>query len=142
MPRVKGGATELNRLLRSAMEEALESGLGQLDAEKAAWEIAEALGWRREDNTWKTAEEQAESIEKRVDVTPNFVRVRVRRPGDFTPGSFRFITLSKSRGIRAVIGRLKGKTTTARQSIVFDRKKGWTAATAEKWVRDHGMTPV
>lgn len=142
MPRVKDGAPELNRLLREAMELALETGSNELTAEKSAWDLAEVLGWRRDDGTWKTSGEFAEWKEKRVDVTPNFIRVRVRRPGDFTPGSFRFITLDKSRGIRAVIGRLKGKTTTARQSIVFDRKKGWTAASAEKWVRDHGMTPV
>lgn len=142
MPIVKDGALELNRLLQATMAAELEAGRTELDAEKSAWDMAEVLGWRREDNTWKTAGEFAEWTEKRVDVTPNFIRVRVRRPGDFTPGSFRFIDLSKRRGIRAVIGRLKGKTTTARQSIVFDRKKGWTAKTAEKWVRDHGMTPV
>lgn len=59
MPRVQGGAVELNRLLRAAMEQALQTGSDELTAEKAAWDHAESLGWRNEDGSWKTAEEWA-----------------------------------------------------------------------------------
>lgn len=139
---IKNAAPELNRLLLAAQEAEIEYSGNEILAEKNAQDLAEAFGWRREDSTWKSAEEFSEWKEKRVDVTPNFVRVRVKSREDFTAGSFRFLTLDKSRGIRELIGRLKGKTTTARQSLVFDRKKDWTAPSAEEWARDNGTAPV
>ena len=144
MPRVRGGAAELNRLLEAAILAGLADDQAEVVAEKNAWALAEAFGWRKMDGSWRDAEEHAswKGNQKRVDITPNYVRVRVRSPADFTQGTFRIIDLDKRRGIRAVIGRLKGKRTTTRQSILFRRDKGWTARSAEKWVRDHGMTPV
>ena len=72
----------------------------------------------------------------KVDVGPNFIRVRIRNPGDFQEGSFRVINIDQNRGIRATIGRLKGKTTTTTQGFIFDKKKGWTAASALAWVKE------
>jgi len=141
MNEVDPGHYAFLRLIRTLTEEWLVTeGGSEIDAEKSAYDCAEALGWRNPDGTPKSAVDY--EAEKAIDVTPTYVRVRVRRVGDFTPGSFRTIDLSKARGIRAVIGRLKGKTTTARQSILFRRDKGWTPSKAEKWVRDNGMKPV
>ena len=41
----------------------------------------------------------------KVDETGESIRLRQRSPGDFTPGSFRTITLTA--GVMAVIGKLK-----------------------------------
>ena len=70
------------------------------------------------------------------EVTENYIRLRQRDPDDFQKDSFRIITLSKSRGIKAVIGRLKGKTTTTIQSYLFDKKR-WNTKEAQTWVKKH-----
>jgi len=71
-----------------------------------------------------------------VDITENTIRVRVRDPGDFQKESFRTITISASDGIQAVIGRLKGETSTTVQTYLFDKKK-WTEEKAVNWVEEH-----
>jgi len=73
---------------------------------------------------------------KPVETTENYVRVRVRAPGLFEEGSFRTITISADEGIRAVIGRLKGETTTTIQTYLFDKDK-WDEERAKKWVKEH-----
>lgn len=73
-----------------------------------------------------------------VDVGDENIRIRVKDPGLFVDSSFRTITISDDQGIKAVIGKLKsdpeGGTTV--QSYIFNKEK-WTAAEAEKWVKDH-----
>lgn len=73
-----------------------------------------------------------------IERTEKFIRVRVKMSGDFEKGSFKTITISEKEGIKSVIGRLKGKTTTSTQAYLFDLKKGWTESKAAKWVKDHG----
>jgi hypothetical protein len=74
---------------------------------------------------------------------PNEFRARVKNPGDFQPGSFRRIPINPEEGIFAIIGRPKGKTTTATQSFRFDkRKKKWTMEMIRKWLRDHGHKAI
>jgi len=70
------------------------------------------------------------------EITKNYIRLRQRDPVSFQQKSFRIITLSKSEGIKAVIGRLKGKTTTIVQSYLFDKKK-WSTKEAQAWVEKH-----
>lgn len=70
------------------------------------------------------------------DVTENTIRMRVRDPGDFQEDSFRTISIDKSGGIQAVIGRLEGETSTTVQSYIFDKDK-WTVERARKWVSEH-----
>jgi len=85
----------------------------------------------------QTVSAKAEPSEgKPVETTENYVRVRVRDPGLFEEGSFRTITISAKEGIKAVIGRLKGETSTTIQTYLFDKEK-WTVARAKKWVKDH-----
>lgn len=79
-------------------------------------------------------------IMKAVDVKPNEIRVRVRPTSGFQADSFRTITISAERGIRAVIGRPKGQETTRIQSYRFDKGK-WNASTAAAWVRSKGEMP-
>ncbi len=65
-----------------------------------------------------------------------YFRFRQREPSEFDEKTFRIITLSKTQGIKAVIGRLKGEKTTTIQSYLFDKEK-WTEEEAKKWVKDH-----
>jgi HK97 family phage prohead protease len=66
----------------------------------------------------------------------NEIWYRVRDPGGFQEDSFRRIQLQKSPPIYAVIGRLKGETTTTVQALRFP-KDSWSMAEAKKWVADH-----
>jgi hypothetical protein len=73
-----------------------------------------------------------------LEETENSYRYRVRDPGDFQKGSFRTIELKKSKPrVNAVIGRLKGESTTTIQSLLFPKEDGWSAASAGKWAREH-----
>lgn len=94
------------------------------------------LDYVENDNWSDISDDMWEEGQKKVDVTANFIRLRQRNPGEFQSGSFRTIDISKSRGIKAVIGRLKGKTTTTVQSFLFVKDK-WTVAEAQKWVKEH-----
>lgn len=70
------------------------------------------------------------------EITENYIRIRIKNPKLFQKKYFRIITLSKEKGIKAVIGRLKGKTTTITQSYLFDKKK-WDVKRAKAWVKEH-----
>jgi len=67
----------------------------------------------------------------------DFVRSGHRRPDEFQPKTFRTITLSEDEGIKAVIGKPKGKHTTEVVSYLFDKKKGWTLKKAKAWFEEH-----
>lgn len=72
-----------------------------------------------------------------IDETEDSIRIRQRNPGDFEPNSFRTIKLPGAKGIKAVIGKLKGKTSTTIQTYIFD-KKVWTVDKAKVWVKERG----
>lgn len=72
---------------------------------------------------------------------PNFHAARVKSPGSFTPGSFKTITLPNSKGIKAIIGRLKGKTTTTVQAYRFPIT-AYTAAQAKAWMKQHNAKSI
>lgn len=59
---------------------------------------------------------------------------RIRSPDDFQEGSFRRIKAAP--GISIIIGRLKGKTTTATQAYRFDKDK-FTPSEAKDWLKEH-----
>lgn len=65
---------------------------------------------------------------------PKFHSGRQVDPGRFESGSFRNIDIAD--GITAIVGRLKGETTTTVQTYRFDREK-FTVAEAKKWLKDH-----
>jgi len=63
---------------------------------------------------------------------------RVRDPKDFQDDSFRRIPFKRSSPkIAAIIGKLKGETTTTVQSLRFPKAEGWTLAKAKDWVKNH-----
>lgn len=51
----------------------------------------------------------------------DYIIIRVKDPALFQQDSFRTIDISKEKGIKATIGRLKGETTTTVQRYLFDR---------------------
>lgn len=81
--------------------------------------------------------ETGAGIVTKPEETEDFIHIRVRDPGDFQDGSFRTIDIDKGKGIKAVIGRLKGETSTTVQKYIFDKSKGWTMASAQAWVKEH-----
>ena len=82
--------------------------------------------------------EEKEIITKpEPEVTENTIRIRVEDPDKFVQDSFRTITISADKGIKAVIGKYKtdpdGPTHT--QSYIFDKDK-WTVEEAQSWVNE------
>jgi len=65
------------------------------------------------------------------------IRSGHRSPDDFQSDSLRTITLSEEEGIKAVIGKPKGKDTTEVQSYLFAKDKGWTLEKAKAWFEQH-----
>lgn len=74
----------------------------------------------------------------KIVVEGNYVRARLREPSTIIDGTFRTITLSEQRGIKAVIGRLKSdpEGPTHVQSVLFKKDK-WTVASAREWISEH-----
>jgi HK97 family phage prohead protease len=70
------------------------------------------------------------------DVTENYIRIRVRNPGDFQEGSFRTVDISTAKGIKAVMGKIKGESSMTVQSYLFDKDK-WSVEEARAWVEEH-----
>lgn len=58
-----------------------------------------------------------------IHTTKKYHRVRKMAPSKCTPGSQRTITLSKKKGVKAVICRPKGKTKTRIQSELYPTSK-------------------
>ena len=71
-----------------------------------------------------------------IEVTDNYVRVRQIDPSLFQKGSFRTIDIDKAHGIKAVIGRRPGATSTEIQTFMFDKDK-WNIEEAKKWCAEH-----
>ncbi|MBT0160741.1 hypothetical protein G4O51_12245 [Candidatus Bathyarchaeota archaeon A05DMB-2] len=69
--------------------------------------------------------------------TDQYIRSGHRNPEDFEPDSLRTITLSEEEGIKAIIGKPKGKDTTEVQSYLFDRSKTWNLEKAKEWFEQH-----
>ena len=67
-----------------------------------------------------------------VDVTANFIRIRIASPSDFV--RFRMKILGK--GIKAVIG-FRKKGGSAIQSFLFPRDR-YSLAQARTWIKSHG----
>jgi ssDNA-binding Zn-finger/Zn-ribbon topoisomerase 1 len=69
--------------------------------------------------------------------TDQFIRSGHRSPDDFQSDSLRTITISEEEGIKAVIGKPKGKDTTEVQSYLFAKDKDWTVDKAKAWFEQH-----
>ena len=62
-------------------------------------------------------------------------RARIQPASRFEPDSFRSIDLAP--GVRAIIGRPRGKTTTETQAIAFDSRQ-FSLPQVRSWLRSHG----
>lgn len=71
-----------------------------------------------------------------IEVTENYIRIRVKDPSEFQDNSFRTIWLDKNKGIKAIIGKLKGQNSMTIQSLLFVKDK-WTEKQAKDWVDSH-----
>jgi hypothetical protein len=69
--------------------------------------------------------------------TEVYIRSGHRNPEEFQPGSLRTIVLSEDEGIRAIVGKPKGKNTAEVQSYLFAKNKGWTVDKAKAWFENH-----
>ena len=69
-------------------------------------------------------------------VTNTYLRYRQVEPNKFDEKSFRTVTLSPSKGIKAIVGKIKGAKTTTIQSYLFLKEK-WTDKLAKEWLTDH-----
>lgn len=67
---------------------------------------------------------------------PHEHAARIRNPDDFEPNSFRSKTIAK--GIRIILGRLKGQKTLTAQAYRFDASQ-FTAEEAKKWLKEHDI---
>jgi HK97 family phage prohead protease len=77
-------------------------------------------------------------VELKPETTENYHHIPVRSADQFIDGSFRTIDISKSKGIKAIIGKLKSdpKGSTHVQKYLFDINK-WTMEEAKRWVKEH-----
>ena len=72
------------------------------------------------------------------EITENYIRLPVREEGGFQKGSIKTITLDKSKGIKALIGKLKGETSTTIMTLLFP-KDSFDTKTAKKWKEEHNL---
>jgi len=74
--------------------------------------------------------------------TENEIRNRIKDPGDFQPDSFRRIQLQHTgKPVFAIIGRLKGETTTTIQALRFPKDQ-WSVGDAKAWAAAHPMSEL
>jgi hypothetical protein len=71
------------------------------------------------------------------ETSTDYIRSGHRSPEEFQQDTLRTIVLSKEEGIKAVIGKPKGKHAMEVQSYLFEVSKGWTLEKAKKWFEEH-----
>jgi hypothetical protein len=76
------------------------------------------------------------------ETTEQYIRSGHRSPEEFKLESLRTITISEDEGIKAIIGKPKGKDTMEVQSFLFDVSKGWTLDKAKAWFEKHHKKEV
>lgn len=76
-----------------------------------------------------------ESVDEKVEETPNQVRIRAKNPDGFVSDSFRTKVIDDAKGISIIVGKLKeGDGSMVLQSYRFAKDKGWTKEKAQAWV--------
>jgi hypothetical protein len=81
------------------------------------------------------------ALKKKLRVTEKYLRYRQVEPNKFEEKSFRTVTLSPSKGIKAIVGKIKGATTTTIQSYLFLKEK-WNDKLAKEWLDQHSSAFV
>lgn len=69
--------------------------------------------------------------------TEQYIRSGHRDTEEFQTDTLRTITLNEKEGIKAVVGKPKGKHTLAVVSYLFEKDKGWTLEKAKEWFEKH-----
>lgn len=69
---------------------------------------------------------------------PNEHAARVRNPSEFEEGSFRSKLLPNSKGVRMILGKLKGSNTMTVQAYRFPADK-YTVAEAKAWLKENDV---
>ena len=69
--------------------------------------------------------------------TEQFIRSGHRDPEEFQTDTLKTITLNEKEGIKAVIGKPKGKHAMEVLSYLFEKDKGWTIEKAKEWFEKH-----
>ena len=73
-----------------------------------------------------------------LDETDAQFRYRLRDPGDFEEGSSRTMQLKGTDPpVVAIVGKLKGETSTTLQAYRFNKEDGWTKDKAQAWIDGH-----
>lgn len=75
-----------------------------------------------------------------LDITGNYVVVRVKNPSAFDKNTFSIVELSSEKGIKTLIGKLKEKSgendSTEIRSYLFDSSK-WSVSDARAWIKEN-----
>ena len=69
--------------------------------------------------------------------TEQCIRSAHRDVEEFQKETLRTITLNEKEGIKALVGKPKGKRTMEVQSYLFEKDKGWTVEKAKEWFEKH-----
>jgi hypothetical protein len=69
--------------------------------------------------------------------TEKHIRSGHRDPEEFQKDTLKTITLNEKEGIKAVIGKPKGKDTMEVVSYLFEKDKSWTLEKAKEWFKEH-----
>jgi hypothetical protein len=69
--------------------------------------------------------------------TEKTIRSGHRNADEFQTDTLRTITLNAEEGIKAVIGKPKGKHAMEVMSYIFEKDKGWTVEKAKEWFEKH-----
>jgi len=76
------------------------------------------------------------------ETTERYIRSGHRPAEEFQPSSLHTIVLSEDEGIKAIVGKPKGKDSMEIQSYLFDLSMGWTLAKAKAWFEKHHESEV
>ena len=69
-------------------------------------------------------------------ITEQYIRLRQQSPDKFDKETFRTITISPTKGIKAIVGKKLNSKTTEIQSYIFKKDK-WTLKDAKNWETQH-----
>jgi hypothetical protein len=76
-------------------------------------------------------------IELPWETTEQYIRSGHRDAEEFQKDTLKTITLNEKEGIKAVVGKPKGKHSMEVQSYLFEKDKGWTVEKAKAWFEKH-----
>jgi hypothetical protein len=74
------------------------------------------------------------------ETTEHHIRSGHRSPEEIQKDTLKTITLDEKEGVKAVVGKPKGKDAMEIQSYLFEKDKGWTLEKAKEWFKKHHAT--